>query len=426
MSPRIVPPMQTGAPTPESFSPTPSSSGTPLFQAGVQRPAPPSYPASYPLSTPFDPQLAPPSSGVRPRPILEARELTKHFGGERHLFSRPSSRVHAVDHVSLSIHAGETFSIVGESGCGKSTLGRLLLRLIDSTEGRVLFKGRDITHLRHAPLRALRRDMQLIFQDPFSSLNPSMTVGKLIAEPMLLHGLANKHQAPAKVAELLDTVGLRPAYADRYPHEFSGGQRQRIGIARALAGEPQLIVGDEPVSALDVSVQAQVINLLETLKQRLGLTLVMIAHDLAVIRHMSDRVAVMYLGQIVELAPVDALYDMPLHPYTQALLKAIPSSSPHHKHAPSAPLGDLPSPTAPPSGCRFHPRCPHARPMCTTEEPLRQNLPGGRQVACHFWMEIQNAGSSPSIVAVPSAKLTERLARYREQQQRMSAASVPP
>ncbi|MGI4859006.1 MAG: ABC transporter ATP-binding protein [Janthinobacterium lividum] len=367
----------------------------------------------------FDPLASlDPTAPERIAPILEARELSRHFGGERRLLAAPTPRVHAVNGVSLAVQAGETFAIVGESGCGKSTLGRLLLRLIESSEGRVLYRGRDITHLRDAPLRALRREMQLIFQDPFSSLNPSMSVGRLIAEPMLLHRLASRRSAAAKVAELLETVGLRAAHANRYPHEFSGGQRQRIGIARALAGEPRLVVGDEPVSALDVSVQAQVINLLETLKQRLGLTLVIIAHDLAVIRHMSDRVAVMYLGQIVELAPVEALYDQPLHPYTQALLKAIPASSPHLRHARALPPGDLPDPTAPPSGCHFHPRCPHARPMCATETPLRQTLPGGRQVACHFWMEIQNAGGGTPPVVVASTRLDARLAIFRARQQR--------
>jgi peptide/nickel transport system ATP-binding protein len=357
-------------------------------------------------------------------PILEARSLTKHFGGTRQLFTRTPT-VYAVNDVSFAVEAGETFAIVGESGCGKSTLGRMLLRLIDSTQGRVFYQGKDITHQQGAPLRRLRREMQIIFQDPFASLNPGMTIGQIVGEPIALHGLArNGAERRERVADLLRTVGLQPAYADRYPHEFSGGQRQRIGIARALAGEPKLIVGDEPVSALDVSVQAQVINLLETLKQDLGLTLIMVAHDLAVIRHMSDRVAVMYLGEIVELADVDALFDTPLHPYTQALLGAIPASSPHERRSRPALSGDLPSPTKPPSGCRFHTRCPHMKPQCVQERPLSETLPDGRRVACHFWRDIQNAGSGAPLTARVSDKLTERLALYRERQSAQAAATA--
>jgi peptide/nickel transport system ATP-binding protein len=347
--------------------------------------------------------------------IIEARELTKHFGGTRHLFARTPT-VYAVNGVSFSVQQGETFAIVGESGCGKSTLGRLLLRLIESTDGRVVYQGKDITHIGVEQMRRLRREMQIIFQDPFASLNPGMTVKRIIGEPIALHGLARGDALNERVSELLRTVGLRPEYADRYPHEFSGGQRQRIGIARALAGEPKLIIGDEPVSALDVSVQAQVINLLESLKADLGLTLIMIAHDLAVIRHMSDRVAVMYLGEIVELADVDDLFDAPLHPYTQALLQAIPASSPRQRRSKPALTGDLPSPTAPPSGCKFHPRCPHARPRCADEKPPTETLPDGRQVACHFWREIQNAGGGAPLASLVSPKLTERLAVYRERQ----------
>jgi oligopeptide/dipeptide ABC transporter ATP-binding protein len=350
-----------------------------------------------------------------PPPIIEALELTKHFGGARQLFSTAPT-VYAVNGVSLAVRQGETFAIVGESGCGKSTLGRLLLRLIHSTQGRVLYQGKDITHLGAEPMRRLRREMQIIFQDPFASLNPGMTVAQIVAEPIVLHGLARGAACKERVAELLRTVGLQPAYAQRYPHEFSGGQRQRIGIARALAGEPKLIIGDEPVSALDVSVQAQVVNLLEELKHALGLTLIIIAHDLAVIRHMSDRVAVMYLGEIVEIARVDDLFDQPLHPYTQALLSAIPASTPHARRARPLLGGDLPSPTAPPSGCRFHPRCPHARARCATDVPLTERLPEGHQVACHFWREIQNAGGSAPLVSTVSPKLSERLRLYRAAQ----------
>jgi len=347
--------------------------------------------------------------------IIEARELTKHFGGTRHLLARTPT-VYAVNGVSFAVRQGETFAIVGESGCGKSTLGRLLLRLIESTQGRVVYQGEDITHVGVERMRRLRREMQIIFQDPFASLNPGMTVRRIIGEPIALHGLARGAALNDRVSELLRTVGLRPEYADRYPHEFSGGQRQRIGIARALAGEPKLIIGDEPVSALDVSVQAQVINLLEALKADLGLTLIMIAHDLAVIRHMSDRVAVMYLGEIVELADVDDLFDAPLHPYTQALLQAIPASSPRQRRSKPALAGDLPSPTAPPSGCKFHPRCPHARSHCADEKPPTETLPDGRRVACHFWREIQSAGGGAPLASFVSPKLVERLAVYRERQ----------
>ncbi|HTH62635.1 MAG TPA: oligopeptide/dipeptide ABC transporter ATP-binding protein [Paraburkholderia sp.] len=363
-------------------------------------------------------------SASRPTPIIEARELTRHFGGKRELFTTTPT-IYAVNGVSLKVQAGETFAIVGESGSGKSTLGRLLLRLLDSTNGRVLYQGKDITSLAAEPMRRLRREMQLIFQDPFASLNPGMTVGRIVGEPIALHGLArNGGERAERVAELLRTVGLQPDYAQRYPHEFSGGQRQRISVARALAGEPKLVVGDEPVSALDVSVQAQVINLLETLKHSLGLTLIIIAHDLAVVRHMSDRVAVMYLGEIVEVARVDDLYDTPMHPYTQALLSAVPASTPHARRAVPVLGGEMPSPTEPPGGCHFHPRCPHARPRCQVEKPVNERVGDGHVVACHFWREIQNAGGSPSLASHVSAKLEERLAWYRAAQARAVVPGV--
>ena len=356
-------------------------------------------------------------------PILEGRGLVKRFGGGRS-FLGGSPVVHAVDGVSLAIRPGETFAIVGESGCGKSTLGRLLLRLIEPSAGEVLYRGRSLTALPPAAMRPLRRELQIIFQDPFSSLNPQMTVGGIVGEPIWLHGLADGAERRDRVAALLRTVGLLPEHAARYPHEFSGGQRQRIGIARALAGEPELIVGDEPVSALDVSIQAQIINLLEDLKARFGLTLVIIAHDLAVIRHMSDRVAVMYLGKIVEQAPVEALFETPLHPYTQALLKAIPVPRPAARGPRPLLQGDVPSPTAPPTGCRFHTRCPHARPLCTEAPPLLEEARAGRTVACHFWREIQNAGSG-ALAAPPPDRLTKRLALYRARQERRGAALSP-
>ncbi|MHB2267097.1 ABC transporter ATP-binding protein [Aliihoeflea sp. PC F10.4] len=350
-------------------------------------------------------------------PVIEGRNLHRRFGGRRGIL-KVEPVVHAVSDVSLAVSKGETFAIVGESGCGKSTLGRLLLRLIEPSEGQVFYQGRDITNLPAGELRKLRREMQIIFQDPFASLNPRMSVGSIISEPLRLHGLARGKNANERVSELLSLVGLRPEAADRYPHEFSGGQRQRIGIARALASDPTLIIGDEPVSALDVSVQAQVINLLEELKERLGLTLLIVAHDLAVIRHMSDRVAVMYLGELVELAPVNNLYDNPLHPYSQALLKAIPVASVDASRAPRELLqGDVPSPTAPPSGCRFHTRCPHARPLCSEKHPKLEPADGGTQVACHFWREIQNAGSSLPLLAGAASRTSEaRLALYRSAQ----------
>jgi oligopeptide/dipeptide ABC transporter ATP-binding protein len=356
------------------------------------------------------------------QPILEARGLVKRFGGRRGIFDS-SPTVHAVNDVSLRIARGETFAIVGESGCGKSTLGRLLLRLIEASEGDVLYEGQSITALSQREMRRLRRDLQIIFQDPFASLNPRMTVGDIIAEPIRLHGLARGKAVQARVTELLGIVGLRAEYADRYPHEFSGGQRQRIGIARALAGEPKLIIGDEPVSALDVSIQAQVINLLEDLKDRFGLTLVIVAHDLAVIRHMSDRVAVMYLGEIVELSPVDPLYEQPLHPYTQALLGAIPRPDPKDRAAPKLLQGDVPSPTDLPPGCRFHTRCPHARQLCQEIRPVLEDAGGGRGVACHFWREIAQMETATTQRARTDGALDRRLEIYRAAQARREADS---
>jgi peptide/nickel transport system ATP-binding protein len=356
-------------------------------------------------------------------PILEAVGLTKHFGGGTFLSS--SAVVRAVDGVTLAVERGETFAVVGESGCGKSTLGRLLLRLIEPTSGDVRYEGRSICSLKPRDLRELRRDLQIIFQDPFASLNPRMNVGDIVGEPIWLHGLARGAERRERVAGLLRTVGLLPAHADRYPHEFSGGQRQRIGIARALAGDPRLIIGDEPVSALDVSIQAQIINLLEDLKERFGLTLIVVAHDLAVIRHMSDRVAVMYLGEIVELSRTDALFDDPLHPYTQALLAAIPVPSPANRRPKILLQGDVPSPAAPPPGCRFHTRCPHARALCREKHPELEAAPGGREVACHFWREIQNAGAGSVSAPPQSPALARRLALYSSWRERQDKAVTP-
>ncbi len=338
--------------------------------------------------------------------LLKVDGLVKHFPVRRGLFGRVGAAVRAVDGVSFTLAAGQTLGVVGESGCGKSTLGRLVLRLIEPSAGRVLFDGTDLGLLDGRALRQRRRAMQIIFQDPFSSLDPRMTVGQILAEPLLLHGLQRGRQGE-RVAELLHTVGLGAEHAQRYPHEFSGGQRQRIGIARALAVEPKLIVCDEPVSALDVSVQAQVVNLLQDLQQRFGLAYIFIAHDLAVVRHIATQVAVMYLGRIVELADKRTLFAAPRHPYTQALLSAIPVPEPGGARQRILLAGDVPSPMAPPAGCHFHTRCIHAEPRCAQSVPaLIDNA--GHAVACHRWNEI---AAPPSLR--PAASANPRLARLQ-------------
>ncbi|PTW60600.1 oligopeptide/dipeptide ABC transporter ATP-binding protein [Breoghania corrubedonensis] len=344
--------------------------------------------------------------------ILETRDLVRHFAADGSLFG-DKAVVRAVDGVTLGVRRGETLSIVGESGCGKSTLARLLVRLIKPTSGGILYQGRDISALSEREMRALRRDLQFVFQDPFSSLNPRMTVGAIIEEPMRVHRIGTRAERRRRVRELLARVGLRPEFADRYPHEFSGGQRQRIGIARALASGPTVLIGDEPVSALDVSIQAQVINLLEDLKEEFDLTLILIAHDLAVIRHMSDRVAVMYLGEIVELADTDALYDRPHHPYTQALMRAIPVPSPHARDMVAELTGDVPSPLAPPSGCRFHTRCPHATELCAQKKPHLEASGDNRFVACHHWRSVADSAAGLSEEPARPANAAHRLALYR-------------
>jgi oligopeptide transport system ATP-binding protein len=321
------------------------------------------------------------------QPLLEVHDLVMHFPVGGGMFSKPAGVVRAIDGVSFSIRKGETLGLVGESGCGKTTTGRCILRLERPTGGRVVFEGIDMVTLDAAELRAVRRRVQVIFQDPYSSLNPRMTVGQILAEPLKVHGIVpDRGGRELRVRELLVQVGLAPQHAGRYPHQLSGGQRQRVGVARALATEPALIVCDEPVSALDVSIQAQIINLLEELQSRLGLTYLFIAHDLSVVRHISDRVAVMYLGKIVELADRKALYEEPLHPYTQALLSAVPIPDPkiEAKRKRMVVRGEVPSPLNPPSGCVFHPRCPIAVDRCSAEIPPLREIHPGHWAACHL------------------------------------------
>ena len=327
-------------------------------------------------------------SEAAPVPLIAAHDLVKHFPVRSGSLRRASSElVHAVDGVSLAVDAGETLGIVGESGCGKSTLGRLLVRLESPTSGKVVFDGVDITAYSRNALRPIRREMQIVFQDPYASLNPRKRVVQIVGDPLRIHRLGSGAEIRQRVGELLQVVGLSPAHINRYPHEFSGGQRQRIGVARALALNPRLIVADEPVSALDVSIQAQVVNLLDDLQDEFGLTYVFIAHDLGVVRHVSDRIAVMYLGVIVEQAPADVLYDRPIHPYTEALLSAIPLVDTDESAPPPRGRivleGEVPSPINPPTGCRFHPRCRYATDICRSERPPLAAFGGGRFAACH-------------------------------------------
>lgn len=318
--------------------------------------------------------------------LVEIQDLKKYFFITKGIFQKQTKIVQAVDGVSFNIIKGETLGLVGESGCGKSTLGRCMLRLYEPTSGKIIYNNEDITKINSENLRNLRRKMQIIFQDPYASLNPRMTVGNIIGEALVIHKLfANKSARQERVAELLSTVGLRPEALFRYPHEFSGGQRQRIGIARALAVDPQFIVCDEPVSALDVSIQAQIVNLLQDLQAQLGLTYLFIAHDLMVVKHIATRVAVMYLGDMAEISPSAELYSNPLHPYTRALLSAVPVADPTRKKNRIMLKGEIPSPINPPSGCKFHPRCPDVMDICSKVKPALMQIGQNRKVACHLY-----------------------------------------
>jgi len=345
-------------------------------------------------------------------PLLVAKNVVKHFVTRRSLTGRPLATVRAVDGVSLAVPPGETLALVGESGCGKSTLGRLLLGLIAPTSGSVMIGDRDLATLDAAGMLALRATAQLIFQDPYASLNPRMTIGEALAEPLLLHTGMSVADRRMRVAELLGLVGLKPEHHLRYPHEFSGGQRQRIAIARALAITPRLIVCDEPVSALDVSIRSQILNLLRDLQQRFGLTYVFISHDLAVVRHIADRVAVMYLGRVVEEAPSRQLFSQPRHPYARALLSAIPVPSPNARRSRRLLPGDPPSPMMPPSGCHLHPRCAFAEAICQTEAPALSTIVEGHRTACHLADRIDGDGDAVPVAAAPSATLQRLIDRF--------------
>jgi oligopeptide/dipeptide ABC transporter ATP-binding protein len=339
-------------------------------------------------------------------PLIEAQDLVRHFVVRRSLFGTPTATVKAVDGVSFSLAAGETLAVVGESGSGKSTLGRLVLRLIEPTQGSVRFEGREVFGFGDRELREFRRRAQLVFQDPYGSLNPRMTVGDILTEPLLLHDVVPPRRRRERLYELLEMVGLDPRFARRYPHEFSGGQRQRIAIARALAAEPRLIVCDEPVSALDVSIRSQVLNLLRELQQRLGLAYIFISHDLSVVRYVADRVAVMYLGRIVETAATQELFASPRHPYSRALLSAIPVPAPRARRDRQILPGDVPSPINPPSGCHLHLRCPHVVSRCKIERPALVAEADAHATACHRWHELPPAGA-----AVPAAVRSPELER---------------
>ncbi|MEK4427051.1 ABC transporter ATP-binding protein [Solibacillus sp. FSL K6-1523] len=319
--------------------------------------------------------------------LLKVDNLKKYFPIRSGMFARVTGHVKAVDDVSFEVFEGETLGIVGESGCGKSTTGRTLMRLTEPTEGKIEFDGTDLTSLSNEDMRKIRREIQMVFQDPYASLNPRHTIAKILEEPLIVHGMGDATERKKKVMEYLKIVGLSEYHAQRYPHQFSGGQRQRIGIARALMTNPKLIIADEPVSALDVSIQAQVLNLMKQLQEDLKLTYIFIAHDLGVVRHISDRVGVMYLGRMVELATSESLYDKPLHPYTQALLSAVPIPDPEFQGEQMLLTGDIPSPSNPPTGCTFHTRCPFATEECKQKAPVLREIKRGHSVACHLYNE---------------------------------------
>ncbi|UFJ62634.1 ABC transporter ATP-binding protein [Brevibacillus sedimenti] len=318
------------------------------------------------------------------KPLLEVKGLKKHFPIKSGFFKKTKGYVKAVDGIDLQVFPGETLGIVGESGCGKSTTGRTILRLLEPTAGEVWFDGKDLARLSKEEMRRMRKDLQMVFQDPYASLNPRMTIKQILMESLAVHNIGTREERLATIEEMIEIVGLRKEHLNRHPHDFSGGQRQRIGIARALVVKPKLIIADEPVSALDVSIQSQILNLLKDLKKEFNLTLMFISHDLSVVKHLCDRVAVMYLGRVVEIADKRTLFDNPSHPYTRALLSAVPVAKPRQKRERILLTGDLPSPANPPSGCTFHPRCPHATDLCKTKAPSLADIGGGQFVSCHL------------------------------------------
>ena len=346
-------------------------------------------------------------------PLLEVRHVKKYFPIRRGILQREVAHVHAVDDVTFAVKSGETLGLVGESGCGKSTLGRTLVRLLEPTDGDIIFEGKSISHLGTRKLRPLRSEMQMVFQDPYAALNPRKRVGTIVSDPMRIHNLGSRAEQKRRVGEILETVGLSPEHYNRFPHEFSGGQRQRIGIARALALRPKLIIADEPVSALDVSIQSQMLNLLEDLQNEFQLTYIFIAHDLGVVRHVSDRIAVMYLGKLVELSPAEELYSRPIMPYTEALLSAVPIPDPDlaRRRERIVLEGDVPSPINPPSGCRFHPRCRYATQVCKEIEPPLTDYGNGHLAACHHPLNVDAATLASASVAreTPRAASDEAL-----------------
>ena len=368
------------------------------------------------IATPASPRAAaaPPIDGRDD--LVSVEHLKMYFPVKKGVLQRRVGWVRAVDDVTFSVQRGETLGLVGESGCGKSTVGRAILQLYKPTAGTVRFEGIDLTKANSGVMRRMRRNMQIVFQDPYASLNSRLTIGSIIAEPLEIHGIGGRDKRE-KVAELLRVVGLDPSMSGRFPHEFSGGQRQRIGIARALALNPQFIVCDEPISALDVSIQAQVVNLLQELQEQYGLTYLFIAHDLSVVRHLSDRIAVMYLGKIVEITTRGALYDRPLHPYTMALLSAVPIPDPtvERRRRRMILVGDVPSPVNPPAGCRFHTRCPFAQEICRTDEPPLITVEPSHAVACHFWSEIQAGGGTRQLPVMSGTGAAVAASPYQDE-----------